>query len=220
MMALALGLNHLGVWFQPVYWVMIFIKLVQQSFSGYYRPSVSSIDFTVINQLFNRLSTVVMLFLGSTLLIWLPLIAAGEGVEIAENIASKVLLENYKPYDVVYPLTGNLWSLLDRPKNGNLISIIIFGLCSIYLVFQLRTITQKRLLKYFLWLFLTLSTFGVLHSRAHTLHTLITVLLGLLYTDFQPFLTMISLLYPLAYLPSDPQLDHSHFLPIIYQVGY
>ena len=105
---------------------------------------------TQLHRLFNRLSTIVMIFLGTQLIIWLPILTAGDGVLLAEKVASKLYLENYDELATSYNLTGNIWNIIDALKNGNLISIILFGFFNMYMISKLTTMTKRSLISHIL----------------------------------------------------------------------
>ena len=139
-----------------------------------------------MQQFFNRLTTMLMIFLITMSMCWLPLITSDNGFSVFESMSSKIYLENYdKEFMVnVSLITGNVWSFFNMIKNGNLVSLIIFGLCNIIVIFSLRTMTKKRFFKNLLWIFLSLTIFGISTNRLHTIHSLILIFMGLLYNEF------------------------------------
>ena len=139
-----------------------------------------------MQQFFNRLTTMLMIFLITMSMCWLPLITSDNGFSVFESMSSKIYLENYdKEFMVnVSLITGNVWSFFNMIKNGNLVSLIIFGLCNIIVIFSIRTMTKKRFFKNLLWIFLSLTIFGISTNRLHTIHSLILIFMGLLYNEF------------------------------------
>ncbi len=86
------------------------------------------------------------------------------GFQVIEKVFSRIYLENYQFSGQIYEpmVTGNLWSLVSPMKNGNFISLLLYGSLVMYVVFfSLRDFSSKRLIHSFLLIFQSVLTFGL-----------------------------------------------------------
>jgi hypothetical protein len=76
---------------------------------------------------------------------------------------SKIYLENYPDQALSQPsITGNLWSLIQPMKNGNFLSLLLFGSTHLLVFFLLlKDFSRKKLLQTFLFLSLTQVLLGL-----------------------------------------------------------
>lgn len=127
------------------------------------------IDFTQINVIFNRITSIFMAFLVVTLITLLPIITLNDGFTLLESVLSRIFLENYTNYESTLIVTGNQWSLYDLMKNGNFISILLFSFTNIFSILNLASLTSKRLLRIVMLIFLSVLLFGIIHNRLEIL---------------------------------------------------
>ena len=161
-------------------------------------------DFQTMNQLFNSLGSCLIASLIPILLPWVELTAAEGSLRVIENTFSKIYLENYSSGAAVFSgegaPSGNLWSLAEPIKNGNFLSLLLYGVCNLYVLFSIADFSKKRTFLSILALALSFATFG-LHptldsNRLSTVHGLVFLSMGLLFGDFLPVLPLVALLYP------------------------
>ena len=89
-----------------------------------------------------------MVFLFIFCLPWIQLVSGEGGFKQAEEIMSKIYLENY-PIQTLFAkeCTANLWSLVQPMKNGNFISLLVFGSSQLIVFFLiLKDFSKKKLL--------------------------------------------------------------------------
>ena len=100
-------------------------------------------------------------------------------------------------------MTGNLWSLVAPIKNGNLISLLVYGSINLYVLFTIKDYSKKRLFQTLLWVFLIQASVGLIPAsdtlRLSTIHILISLIIGTLYSDYIVFAGIASILYPLTF---------------------
>jgi hypothetical protein len=111
----------------------------------------------------NNVSSVAMIMLIVTVVPWVQVASSGEGFENIEKIVSRMYLENYKEILDTFDhlIRGNLWALIAPLKNGNMISLTLYGFSLFYSLYSLANFTPKTLLRTLLSIFLLLSTFGL-----------------------------------------------------------
>lgn len=161
-----------------------------------------------------------MIFLVATLASWSPAIISHDGIDMIFTAGSRLYLENYKKIDLIYAISGNIWNLFEMIKNGNLISIILFGLCNMVSLINIQTLNKRKFIKSILLITLSVLVFGIVYKRLTIIITLIIILMGVLFTEFQIFFASISLVYTLSYVSQDRNESNTHIMIFIYQILY
>lgn len=161
--SLALGLDQLAVWFGPLFTVVCLYKIVNRHLYDGFNQTLNSMDIQNLNQLFGNLSTTAMIGFLVLALPWVPLVSAGGSFDLIEETLSLIFLENYKSVMVIQDglLTGNIWSLVEKMQNGNFVSLLLYGLSYIYILFSLRNFNKKRVIIAILWQSLAVALFAI-----------------------------------------------------------
>ena len=97
-------------------------------------------------------------------------------------------------------VTGNLWSLINPMKNGNFISLLLYGFVMMYVIFfVLRDFSSKKLVHSFILIAQACITFGLFPSshsdplRLQTLQALSLCLMSVCHPDFISIVPIVQL---------------------------
>ena len=83
---------------------LTFVYLIRTVFAG---NEQNNVDFTLVNVLFNRISSVCMGFLIVNVASFMPIMSHKDGINILEQLLSRNFLNNYFNYGSLLILTGN-----------------------------------------------------------------------------------------------------------------
>ena len=92
-----------------------------------------------INQIMSVVSTNMIIALLVIGLPWIRVAEVENGLTVVEDSVFRIYLENYPNTPVVHGVMGNLWTLVDAPKNGNLISLSFYFLNLALTLLNLRS---------------------------------------------------------------------------------
>jgi hypothetical protein len=92
-----------------------------------------------INQIMGVVSTNMIIAVLAIGLPWIRVAEVQNGLTVVEDTVFRIYLENYPDTPVAQGVIGNLWTLVDAPKNGNLISLSLYFLNLILTLLTLRT---------------------------------------------------------------------------------
>jgi len=118
---LAVGLQQGMVWFVPAFALTMIHKMVSKNTRG-------GIGMQEINQIMSVISTNMIIAVLAIGLPWIRVAEVLNGLTVVEDTVFRIYLENYPSPPVAQGVIGNLWTLVDAPKNGNLISLPLYFL--------------------------------------------------------------------------------------------
>ncbi|CDW74236.1 UNKNOWN [Stylonychia lemnae] len=188
----------------------------------YFSPMVIFMSSVKVQTAQIIVSTVFLGFFVTFIIVYVPILASEQGVAVAERVFSRQYLENYKSFDNNLLLTGNIWSFTQMIKNGNLVSIILFFFAILIIFFTVLRLSDRRFLKIAMIITQIVISFGIIQNRLLTLQTLVILLLGLLYKEYQPLYIIYSILSTLVMIDQSTIStlgEHKTFM-IIYIVIY
>lgn len=183
------GLNPLNVWLMPLYTVMQMYALVVGS---------STLNMDGVNKIVTRLSQTGMIYMMVSGMPWIELITSDQGFNLVEKVFFRIYLENFSDLPSLLStqtLSGNIWSLLPAPTNGNFISLLLYGLLLLLLLLKLRRNGSHSLTIDHLFLTLSISLFlplSLLHLTPASSSHISLVLLSLTASVNQrPYLNLL-----------------------------
>jgi hypothetical protein len=190
---LAVGLQQSMVWFLPAFALTLIHKMVSNN-------TRSGIGMQEINQIMSIVSTNMIIALLVIGLPWIRVVEVENGLTVAEDSVFRIFLENYPNTPVVHGVMGNLWKLVDAPKNGNLISLSVYFLNLALTLLNLRSASplSHRLLN---TIYHT-STLILLFSPSPPAFVLPLPLISLSLLNFSHLTPSLTLLHLLLTLPT------------------
>jgi hypothetical protein len=114
------------------------------------KNGLNGLGMQEINAMMSQISSNMIIALLINGLPWVSVAGVNDrGFEVVENALFRIYLENYKGVREVSGVTGNLWSIIDQPSNGNLISLTVYfvNLLVSFMIFrQDKPLTHRLLL--------------------------------------------------------------------------
>ena len=199
------------VWFLPAFALTLIHKMVLNN-------TRSGIGMQEINQIMSVVSTNMIIALLVIGLPWIRVVEVENGLTVVEDAVFRIYLENYSNPPAVHGVMGNLWTFVDAPKNGNLISLSFYFLNLALTLVNLRSASplSHRLLS---TIYHT-STLLLLFSPSPPAFVVPLPLISLSLLNFSqltPSLTLLNLLIALPTISSLPLVSSrlASLLPVL-----